>query len=252
MTEYNIAGGTLATGTNERDPRLERLLSLTDGVYAIALTLLAFKLLNLPQGAEHLQGAALLEILLESWPRVFAFLTSFTAIAIFWQGDHQIFQHVTRFDGRLLWLVFLQLLCIIFLPFPTAVVSEHIGDLVAQEFYLGSLLLATLARVALWWYPSWGNRLVPPDLGPRLVRRFYLTILLAPVAFILLMILVALGVGQLINPLLLIYLMMLAYIAVAVFEWWQPREATSDAAVGEARPERPPTEERPEDDLTNG
>jgi uncharacterized membrane protein len=250
MTEYNIAG-TLAMRANERDPRLERLLSLTDGVYAIALTLLAFKLLNLPQGAEHLHREALLEILLESWPRVLAFLTSFTAIAIFWQGDHQIFQRITRFDGRLLWLVFLQLLCIAFLPFPTAVVSEHIGDLVAQEFYLGSLLLASLARVALWWYPSWGNRLVPPDLSPRLIRRFYLTILLAPAALILLMILVALGVERLINPLLLIYLMVLGYIAVAVFEWWEPRETAPDA-VGEAGPERPSSEERPEDDLTNG
>ena len=100
MTEYNIASGTLATGTNESDPRLERLIFLIDNIYAIALTLLAFKLLNLPQEAEHLHREALLESLLGSWPRVLAFLTSFTAIAIFWQGDHQIFQHVTRFDGR--------------------------------------------------------------------------------------------------------------------------------------------------------
>jgi hypothetical protein len=65
------------------------------------------------------------------------------------------------------------------------------------------------------------------------------------------MILVALGVERLINPLLLIYLMVLGYIAVAVFEWWEPRETAPDA-VGEAGPERPSSEERPEDDLTNG
>jgi hypothetical protein len=129
---------------------------------------------------------------------VLGFLTSFTAIAIFWQGNHQIFQLITRFDGRLLWLVFLQLLCIAFIPFPTAVLSEHVGDLVAQEFYLGSLLLATLANAALWWYPSWGNRLV----------------------------------------VLLVYFMALGYIAIAVFEWWEPREAAPEAE-GEATSERP-------------
>ena len=63
-----------------RDSRLERLLFLSDGVYAIALTLLAVELV-LPESAVDLHGRDLLESLLGSWPKVLAFLTSFTITA---------------------------------------------------------------------------------------------------------------------------------------------------------------------------
>ena len=65
----------------------------------------------------------LLESLLESWPKVLAFLTSFTVIANFWVGHNVLFQHVRRLDGGLMWLALLQLLCIAFIPFPTSVIG---------------------------------------------------------------------------------------------------------------------------------
>ena len=64
----------------EHDPRLERLLFLTDGVYAIALTLLAAELLSIPRETEHRHGDALLGILPQSWPKALGFLSSFTVI----------------------------------------------------------------------------------------------------------------------------------------------------------------------------
>jgi|SRR5215213_5577711 len=118
---------------SERDPRLDRLFALVDGVYAIALTLLAIEL-ALPEASEHLHGEALLQSILDSWPKILSFLTSFTLIAIFWQGNNRSFHYVRRFDGRFAWLVFLQLLCIAFMPFPTTVLGEHVSDPVAQEF----------------------------------------------------------------------------------------------------------------------
>ncbi len=87
-----VHGGALAvTGgelhkkkmlASERDPRLDRLFALTDGVYAIALTLLAIEL-ALPEASEHLHGEALLQSILDSWPKVLSFLTSLTLITIF-------------------------------------------------------------------------------------------------------------------------------------------------------------------------
>ncbi len=59
---------------SERDPRLDRLFALTDGVYAIALTLLAIEL-ALPESSEHLHVEALLESILGTWPKVLSFLT---------------------------------------------------------------------------------------------------------------------------------------------------------------------------------
>jgi uncharacterized membrane protein len=201
----------------EMDLRLHRLLFLADGIYAIATTLLAVELV-LPEAVADLHGRELLDSLLESWPRVLAFLTSFLFITNFWVGHNMLFHQVRRFDGGLLWLALAQLLCIAFLPFPTSVVGEHVSDPVAQQFYLGSLLVTGLAMWALWWYMSSGRRLVDPDLSPRVIRRHHLISAGVPASILLLMVLVALGVGRFINPLLLAYLLAFAYVALGVLE----------------------------------
>ncbi|MBA3490897.1 MAG: DUF1211 domain-containing protein [Rubrobacteraceae bacterium] len=202
----------------ELDLRLHRLLFFADGVYAIAVTLLAVELV-LPEAAADLHGQDLLRSLLEIWPRVLAFLTSFLFIANFWVGHNMLFYRVRRFDGGLMWLALLQLLCIAFLPFPTSVIGEHVGDVVAQQFYLASLLVTGLVMWALWWYMSSGRRLlVDPDLSPREIRRHHLISSGVPLSTLVLMALVGLGVGRLINPLLLAYLVALGYVVLGVFE----------------------------------
>ena len=110
----------------EMDLRLHRLLFLADGIYAIATTLLAVELV-LPEAATDLHGRQLLDSLIESWPRVLAFLTSFLFVANFWVGHNMLFHQVRRFDGGLMWLALAQLLCIAFLPFPTSVIGEHLS-----------------------------------------------------------------------------------------------------------------------------
>ena len=236
---------------SERDPRLDRLFALTDGVYAIALTLLAIEL-ALPEASAHLHGEALLQSILGTWPKVLSFLTSFTSIAIFWHGNHRAFHYLLRLDGRLTYLMFLQLLCIAFIPFPTAVVGEHVSDPVAQEFYFGAILVTGLATLALWWYASSEPRLVDPELHPRVIRRFHLNILVGPVAFsMLMMVLIAMGIGRHINPLVLGYLSMLGYILLGVFERWEPRLEDLEAVEGGRSADDPPGEERRKDSDRN-
>jgi uncharacterized membrane protein len=191
---------------------------LSDGVYAIALTLLAVELV-LPEAAADLHDYALLDSLLDFWPKVLAFLTSFTVIANFWVGHNVLFQHIRRFDGGLMWLALLQLLCVAFIPFPTSVIGGHIGDPVAQQFYFATLLLTGLVMAALWWYISSGRRLVDTELSPRFVRRTHLIFLTLPATMLVLMGLVAVGIGRLINPLLLFALATLCFIALRVLEW---------------------------------
>ena len=221
----------------EMDLRLQRLLFLSDGVYAIAATLLAVELV-LPEASADLHGRELLGSLLESWPRVLAFATSFLFIANFWVGHNMLFHQVRRFDGGLMWLVLAQLLCVAFLPFPTSVVGEHVSDPVAQQFYLASLLVTGLMMWAMWWYMSSGRRLIDPDLSAREVRRHHLISAGVPALFVLLMALVAVGVGRLVNPLLLAYLFALGYVALGVYEGRRslPAEAEEPGASGEAEP----------------
>jgi uncharacterized membrane protein len=203
---------------SERDPRLERVIFLSDGVYAIGLTLLAVELVLL-EAAADLHDYALLDSLLDFWPKVLAFLTSFTVIANFWVGHNVLFQHIRRFDGGLMWLALLQLLCVAFILFPTSVIGGHIGDPVAQQFYFATLLLTGLVMAALWWYISSGRRLVDTELSPRFVRRTHLIFLTLPATMLVLMGLVAVGIGRLINPLLLFALATLCFIALRVLEW---------------------------------
>ncbi len=107
--------------------------------------------------------------------------------------------------------------------------------------------------MALWWYVSSEPRLGDPELHPRVIRRFHLNILVRPVAFsILMMVLISVGIGQLINPLVLGYLSMLGYILLGVFERWEPR---LEEQVEEGRSEDDPSgEERRKDSdhLTDG
>jgi uncharacterized membrane protein len=171
-----------------------------------------------PEATAELHGRELLRNLLESWPRVLAFLTSFLFIANFWAGHNVLFHHVRRFDGALMWLALLQLLCVAFLPFPTSVVGEHASDPVAQQFYFGSLLVTGLAMWALWWYMSSGRRPVDPDLSPRTIRRHHLLSARVPASVVSLIVLVASGPGRFVSPLLLAYLVAFGYVVLGVIE----------------------------------
>jgi hypothetical protein len=71
---------------------------------------------------------------------------------------------------------------------------------------------------------SSAHRLVDPELPRKVIRRFHLTLLTGPVAFsILMMGLIWVGIGRLVNPLVLGYLLMVGYILLGVFEGWEPR-----------------------------
>ena len=253
MTEHNAAS-TILTPVPKRDPRLDRLIFLADGVYAIALTLLAVEL-GLSEAAADLEGRALLESLLNTWPKVLSFLTSFTFIANFWVGQLMIFNHIRRFDGRLMWLTLVHLLCVAFIPFPTSVIGQHIGDPVAQEFYYGTLVLTGLTLAALWWYASSGHRMVDASLSARIIRRTHFISLGVPMTFLLLMCLVALGVGKLINPLVLGYLV--AAIGTILGLLQQEEEEEEEQGLNtigeeeEARPESAPSAEERRHDSGN-
>jgi uncharacterized membrane protein len=221
---YRSRGGNLVS---ERDSRLERLIFLSDGVYAIALTLLAVELV-LPESSADLQDRELLKSLLESWPKVLAFLTSFTVIANFWVGHNVLFQHVRRFDGGMMWLALLQLLCVAFIPFPTSVIGGHISDPVAQQFYFSTLLVTGLVMAALWWYITSRRQLLDPDLSPRFIRRTHVISMILPMILLVLMVLVAVGIGRLINPLLLFALATLCFIVLGILEWREEGDELED------------------------
>ena len=138
-----------------------RILALSDGVYAIALTLLALEI-AVPATTND---ARLPKALLGLWLRYIAYLLSFVVIARFWVTHRLTFRLIGCGDDTLVWLNLLLLMFVAFLPFPTAVLGEHIRSSAAAVFYAISVLLASLASAAYWWYASGRGRLLRPTVG---------------------------------------------------------------------------------------
>src|SRR6266568_6692942 len=96
-----------------------RVEAFSDGVFAIAITLLIL-IIEPPKSGVNL-GHELLRL----WPSYLAYAASFLTIGIMWVNHHTIFRHFARVDRPLLLLNILLLMLIAFVPFPTRVVAEH-------------------------------------------------------------------------------------------------------------------------------
>jgi uncharacterized membrane protein len=141
----------------ERTTELDRIIFFSDGVFAIAITLLVIGL-RVPALPSHVADSELSRRLLDEWPRVLSYAVSFAVIGLYWIGHHRFFGHIRRFDHRLILLNLAFLGLIAFLPFPTAVLGRYGGHRSAVVLYAGSLALAGVASTALWLY-AWQARL---------------------------------------------------------------------------------------------
>jgi len=86
---------------------------------------------------------------------------------------------------NLLWLNILLLMCIVFLPFPTALLGQYPEQRVSVIIYAGTLVLTGLVLQLLWWYATSGCRLVDRTIDPRLVQRATRRNLTAPLLYLL-------------------------------------------------------------------
>jgi len=137
----------------------ERLIAFSDGVMAVAITLLVLDL-KLP---ENLTGDALQAALIGSEHAASCYALSFVVIGILWMAHHYQFSHIRRVDGVMLWLNLFYLMTIGLIPFSTSVMSGH-GSAPATMLYAGVLVATCLLSSAMWWHVMDGN-------VPQLVRR---------------------------------------------------------------------------------
>jgi uncharacterized membrane protein len=155
-----LAGSEAAT-TRDRFST-SRLEAFSDGVFAIAITLLVLDLAVASAARGHL-----LRALAELWPSYLAYATSFFMIGLVWMGHHLIVSISTRVDRRLLKINLALLFVVAFLPFPTRLLAEFIRDpeaeRVAAVFYGLWLLLISVTLAGMWGYISGKRRLLPDD-----------------------------------------------------------------------------------------
>jgi len=126
---------------------LHRIEALSDGVYAVAMTLLVIDL-KLPEGVHIHSEDDLVAALAGLIPRAIAWIISFMVLAIFWTGHHRVFAYLRRSDGVLTALNLLQLAFVTLMPFSSALSGEH-GSRVASQvvFSANMAMLATTALV---------------------------------------------------------------------------------------------------------
>jgi uncharacterized membrane protein len=117
-----------------------RIVAFTDGVFAIAITLLVLSL----EVPSDLPGSGLHEFLFDAWPQLFAYFLSFAVIGRFWISHHRAFSMLHDFDRRLLVLNLAYLSLIVLIPFPTELLGDY-GDqtdaVVAYAAVLGTAAL---------------------------------------------------------------------------------------------------------------
>jgi uncharacterized membrane protein len=138
-----------------------RVEAFSDGVFAIAITLLVLDLKVPPPSSESLLAGLAAE-----WPVFIAYLISFSFILIMWMNHHWMFQHIEHVDGMFLLLNGLLLLGITVVPFPTNLVAQYVlsaDQSVATAVYSGWFLLIAIFFNLLWRYASTGGRLLSPQ-----------------------------------------------------------------------------------------
>ena len=142
-------------GDSQHDDEKEtgRVEAFSDGVIAIAITLLILEI-RVPKVAE-IASVGLGAKLLNLWPSFLAFATSFGTILVMWVNHHRIFRLVRTADYPFLYWNGFLLFTITFLPFPTALVAEHLAGpepTMAMAFYAGTMVVIALAFNGVWRY----------------------------------------------------------------------------------------------------
>ena len=171
---------TAAPAAEDRGEReTGRVEAFSDGVFAIAVTLLVLDL-KVPKPAD-LGTQSLLAALVRQWPTFLAYLTSFATILVMWVNHHKMFSHVHRVDDRFLFLNGLLLLFVTFVPFPTSLVADyllHPESRTAAIIYAGTYEGLAIAFNLLWNYVCASKKLLAPNANlsrMRAMRKQYLT-----------------------------------------------------------------------------
>lgn len=145
-----------------------RLVGFSDGVVAIAITLLILPLVDAASDYSGDVGA----FVLEHMGKLLLFFLSFAVIGNFWFVHHRMWERITTYNAGLMWANLLWLLSIVFLPFPTALLaSSPGGDRAAYALYVGTMAVTTAAELLMQWvivrYPELQAEEVRGTLGLR-------------------------------------------------------------------------------------
>lgn len=141
------------------DKETGRLEAFSDGVFAIAITLL---ILNIE--VPPLDGGTLAQAILKQWPAFLAYFVAFLSILIMWVNHHTLFRHIRRIDRPFLIINGLLLMTITFVNYPTALLTRYLtnedGRRTAAVFFSATFVVLAILYNVLWRYAAHNGRLL--------------------------------------------------------------------------------------------
>jgi len=160
-----------------------RLETFSDGVIAIAITLLILEV-RVPAGVP---GRDLVGAVVHQWPSYAGYAVSFLTIGVIWVNHHHMFKLIGRTTHAFLMINVVFLMTIAFLPWPTALVAEYIRDpdgrrVAAVVYGLTMVAIAVMFNV-VWLYASREGRLLREQIDAETLNRTYRSYLLGPIVY---------------------------------------------------------------------
>jgi uncharacterized membrane protein len=156
--------------TSEHHIKLE---GLTDGVFAIVMTLLVLGL-----GVPVFKGTSTHQEfmrLLEMWPEFATYIVTFLMLGFSWSVHHQVFRVMKRSDSLSNWINIICLMFISLLPFSTSLLAKNMGQQLPLLVYEGNFLMSAIAGYVNWSYVTGKYRLLDTDIDLREVWRRKIT-----------------------------------------------------------------------------
>ena len=172
---------------------LERIAGLSDGVFAIAMTLIVFEI-RVPDPSSINSEADLWNALQSLAPRLVTYLLSFLTLGIFWSGQQTQLNHLARGDRHLTWIYIGFLAGVAIMPFSTSVLGEFIDLRLALILYWLNFALLGAILYGAWIYAI-RMGLLKPDAPPEVQALVKRRILVAQALYAIGAALVVFGTG---------------------------------------------------------
>ena len=152
--------------------QLDRISFFSDGVFAIAITLLVIEF-KVPV-IQHATDGLLWDSLAHMGWKLLGFVISFFIVGYYWSVHHRIFGYVNDYTSRLIWLNLLFLFSVVLLPFSSGLLGEYSSELelhIPYGIYVLNIVLTAIMNVVLWLYisnPS--KKLLTHEISPERIR----------------------------------------------------------------------------------
>ena len=191
---------------------INRVEALSDGVFAIVMTLLVLEL-SIPVITGSSVNAELLRKLLELWPKLLVYILSFVILGMVWVHHRFMFHYIERSDGKLAWMNIILLMFVALIPFAASLLGEYANAQVAVAVYGINALLTIIMSLVIWIHITRKHELADRAIDAEIAIRRKFMYLVGCFFFIL-------GIGiSFISPITSLYIYSLAALLAIIISW---------------------------------